>query len=461
MIPLQLTTIAELTGGALHGPDVLVDGPVVSDSREAQPGSLYVARIGEHADGHQYASSAAQAGAVATLGLRPVAEMPTVVVPDVQEAFAQLARGVVDRCSDLQIIGITGSSGKTSTKDMLGHVLEGHGETISPIGSLNSEVGVPLTVCRVTGSTRYLVAEMGASGVGHIAYLTRIAPPQIGVVLNVGAAHVGEFGSVEAIARTKAELVRALPQGGVAILNVDDARVAAMAAETAARVVRVGIGADADLRAIEVRLDEVGRPSFTVVGRAERAAVRLQLHGAHQVGNALAVIAAARALELPMDLIVDRLASARAVSRWRMEVHRLPNDVTLVNDAYNANPQSMAAALRALGQMGAGRRTIAVLGEMRELGQMSAEAHQEVGRIVAELGVRQLIVVGDGARGIASGAAGSAVHVEQVADVAAAHDLLADRLRPGDVVLLKSSRDSGLRYLGDRLVTEAGGEVAS
>lgn len=461
MIPLQLTTIADVTGGTLHGPDVLVDGPVVTDSREAQPGSLYVARIGEFADGHQYAPGAARAGAVATLGLRPIDGMPTVVVDDVQEAFARLARAVVDRCPDLRIVGITGSSGKTSTKDMLGHVLEGFGETISPVGSLNSEVGVPLTVCRVTESTRYLVAEMGASGVGHIAYLTGIAPPRIGIVLNVGAAHVGEFGSVDAIARTKAELVQALPEDGTAILNADDDRVAAMAAKTNARVVTVGRAPQAQLRAVDVRLNPSGQPTFTVVGPSERAEVHLQLHGEHQVGNALSVIAAARALDLPLDRIVDRLSTARAVSRWRMEVHPLEGGVTLVNDAYNANPQSMAAALHALAQMGAGHRTIAVLGEMRELGDLSEDAHQEVGRVVAELGVQQLVVVGEGARGIAAGAADGAVQVEQVADVDAAHDLLASMLSPGDVVLLKSSRDSGLRYLGDRLVTESGAEVSS
>ncbi|BDZ57607.1 hypothetical protein GCM10025872_12640 [Barrientosiimonas endolithica] len=220
---------------------MLVDGPVVTDSREAAPGALYVARVGEHADGHDYVPGAVAAGAVAVLGTRQVGETPTVVVADVQEAFAALARGVVDRAPGLTIVGITGSSGKTSTKDLLAAVLRPAGETVAPVGSYNSEVGVPLTVSRVTRDTRYLVAEMGADGVGHIAYLARIAPPRIGLVLNVGQAHLGSFGSVEAIAATKGELVEALPEDGLAVLNADDPLVAAMASRSRARVQTVGL----------------------------------------------------------------------------------------------------------------------------------------------------------------------------------------------------------------------------
>ncbi len=459
MIPLSLTDIAGLTGGTLHGSDVLVDGAVVTDSRAAERGSLYVARIGEHADGHQYVPAAVAQGAVAVLGLRTVDDTPTVVVPDVQEAFAALARGVIDRARDLQVVGITGSSGKTSTKDLLAHVLDGVAETVAPTGSLNSEVGVPLTVCRITPATRYLVAEMGADGVGHIAYLTRIAPPQIGIVLNVGTAHLGNFGSVEAIAETKSALVEALPADGVAVLNADDPRVAAMAHRTDARVVFVGD--EGSVRAVDVDVDPMGRPSFTLQGVGEPVRVRLGLYGVHQVGNALSVVAAARELGAPVETIVERLESARAVSRWRMEVHLLPTGVTLVNDAYNANPDSMAAALRALVQMARGRRSIAVLGEMLELGESSTQAHHDVGRLVARLGIDALIAVGDGAAAIAEGARGAGVDVQEVADVEAAHDLITADVTGDAVVLLKSSRDSGLRYLGDRLVDEAGMEVSS
>ncbi len=457
MIALQASDIARITGGSLVGSDVRVHGPVVTDSREAGPGALYVARVGEHADGHDFAPSAARAGAVATLGERPIDGMPTVVVPDVQDAFAVLARAVVDLVPGLNVIGITGSSGKTSTKDLLGQVLAHDGPTIQPEGSLNSEVGVPLTVCRVTADTRHLVAEMGASGVGHIAYLTRIAPPRIGIVLNVGHAHLGEFGSVEAIAGTKAELVEALPADGAAILNADDPRVAAMAKRTNAQVLRVGRGADTDYRATDVRLDGQGLPQFTVVTASESLPVRLAVYGEHQVGNALAVLAAAVESGMTLRAAVDALGTAGAGSRWRMEVHHLPDGITAVNDAYNANPESMAAAVVALQQLGrAGRRrTVAVLGAMRELGPASLEAHRSVGVDVAERGIDVVVAIGPDAAPIADAAlAGGVAGVHRVADVYAAFPILRDLLRSGDVVLFKSSRDSGLRYLGDR-VTEA------
>lgn len=461
MIPLKLSEIAAVTGAQLHGPDQLIDGPVVTDSREAAAGSLYVARIGEFADGHDYAPAAAAAGAVATLGSRPVDGMSTLVADDVQEAFAKLAREVIERADRLRVIGITGSSGKTTTKDLLAQVLATAGETIAPVGSLNSEVGVPLTVCRVTEDTDFLVAEMGASGVGHIAYLTRIAPPTIGIVLNVGSAHLGEFGSVDAIARTKSELVQALPESGLAILNADDVRVSAMAQQTKARVIRVGQAPDADVRCEDVVLDKSGRARFTIVGLAGEGPVpvSLQLYGAHQVGNALAVAVAAHELGLTGDAIARALESARPVSRWRMEVHQLPTGVTLVNDAYNANPDSMKAALRALAQMAGGRRTVAVLGEMLELGDESEAAHRGVGEAAASLGVTELVAVGAGAAPIAAAAALGGVRVHQVTDVEQAHDLLSDLLVSGDVMLLKSSRDSGLRYLGDRITVEQGGEI--
>ncbi|MEO8850089.1 MAG: UDP-N-acetylmuramoyl-tripeptide--D-alanyl-D-alanine ligase, partial [Allobranchiibius sp.] len=338
MIALRLSEICAIVSGTLHGPDALITGPVVTDSREARAGSLYVARVGEHADGHEFASGAAKAGAVATLGSRPVETMSTIVVADVQEAFAALSRAVIERVPGLNIVGITGSSGKTSTKDMLGQVLAEDGPTIAPQGSYNSEVGVPLTVCRIEADTRHLVVEMGASGVGHIAYLTQIAPPRIGIVLNVGHAHVGEFESIDQIADTKAALVEALPTDGVAIVNLDDARVAAMASRTAARVIGVGYGMDADYRAVDVELDETGRARFTLVTTASRTPVSLAVHGEHHVRNALAVLAAAVESGIDLRDAVRAVGAAAAQSRWRMEVYQLADGITLVNDAYNANP---------------------------------------------------------------------------------------------------------------------------
>ncbi|CCH80110.1 UDP-N-acetylmuramoyl-tripeptide--D-alanyl-D-alanine ligase [Nostocoides japonicum T1-X7] len=465
MIPLSLAEIGALTGGVLHGipaPEadrLVVDGPVVTDSREAGPGSLYVARIGEHADGHRFVGPARDNGAVAALTSRPVEDLPCVVVDDVQAAFVALARGIVDRCPDLTVVGVTGSSGKTSTKDLLGSVLATAGETVAPVGSLNSEVGVPLTVCRVTPTTRFLVVEMGARGIGHIRYLTGVAPPRIGVVLNVGTAHVGEFGSREAIAVAKAELVQALPGDGVAVLNADDPVVRAMAGRTAARVVLVGLAEDAEIRAVDVTVDAGGRPSFRLVTPAGEAPVSLGLVGRHHVGNALAVVAVALECGVGLDAVADALGAATPVSRWRMEVTTRPDGVTVVNDAYNANPDSMRAALAALADLAVTGRRWAVLGTMLELGEESDADHAEVGREAVRRGVDRLVVVGETARPMAdaareattAGTTGPPTQVSFVADSDAAYDLIAGDLRDGDAVLLKSSRDAGLRWLGDRI----------
>jgi UDP-N-acetylmuramoyl-tripeptide--D-alanyl-D-alanine ligase len=473
MIPLSLARIAQVTGGRLHGVDeqaaagLVIEGPVVTDSREAGPGGLYIARVGEQMDGHQFVASAAGLGAVAAMTTRPVDELPCVVVDDIQDGLASLARAVVDHHPHLTVIGITGSSGKTSTKDLLASVLSSAAPTVAPVGSLNSEVGVPLTVFRVQPQTRFLVVEMGARGIGHIAYLTRIAPPHIGIELNVGSAHVGEFGSREAIAVAKAELVQALPASGLAVLNSDDAVVRAMASTTAARVLLVGSGPDADVRATDITLDESGRPSFRVTTPTSSALVRLPLHGEHHVGNALAVVATALECGLELDEIVAALATATPASRWRMEVTERADGVTVVNDAYNANPDSMRAALKALVAMGGGRggadttparRTWAVLGSMLELGEESTAEHDAVGRLAVRLNVSRLVVVGDTARPMASGAQHEGSWGDEavwVPDTDAAYALLAEELRPGDVVLLKSSRDAGLRWLGDRLAGRA------
>lgn len=461
MIPIPLAEVVALTSGRLAGVTeadavpLLVDGPVVTDSREAAPGGLYVARVGEHADGHDFAAAAIGAGCVAALTTRPLEGLPCVVVDDTQEAFAALARAVVDRSPHLAVVGITGSSGKTSTKDLLGTVLATAGPTVAPVGSYNSEVGVPLTVCRVAPDTRFLVVEMGARGVGHIAYLARMAPPRIGVVLNVGTAHVGEFGSREAIARAKSELPAAVPADGVAVLNADDPAVRAMASVTDARVVLVGEADDADVRATDVVLDAGGRASFTVHTPAGPADVTLGLVGRHHVGNALSVLAVALELGLALPDVVAALGAATPVSRWRMEVTERADGVTLVNDAYNANPDSMHAALEALRRMGEGRRTWAVLGTMLELGPESDALHAEVGADAVAHDVDELLVVGAAAAPLAEGAsaAGGRTRVRTVADAAEAESLLRAELRAGDVALFKSSRDAGLRLLGDSLAT--------
>lgn len=462
MIPMSLSRIAALTGGRLHGISeqeasaLVVDGPVVTDSREAGPGGLYVARVGESMDGHQFVGSARDAGAVAALTTREVEDLPCVVVDDIQEGFVALARGVLQAHPEITVIGITGSSGKTSTKDLLASVLSAAGPTVAPVGSLNSEVGVPLTVCRIADDTRFLIVEMGARGMGHIEYLADIAEPTIGIVLNVGTAHVGEFGSREAIGRAKAELVAALPDGGLAVLNADDPVVRAMVGQTAARALLVGASHEAGLRATDIDLDGAGRPSFTVSGDGVEAETRvtLPLHGEHHVGNALAVIAVALECGMAMGDVAEALADARPASRWRMEVTERADGVTIINDAYNANPDSMRAALKALVAMGSGRRTWAVLGSMLELGDESTTEHDAIGRLAVRLNVSRLVVVGETARPMASGAQHEGSWGDEavwVPDADAAYELLSRELVAGDVVLFKSSRDAGLRWLGDRL----------
>ncbi len=469
MIPLSLAEVAAITGGELAGipaadaADVVIDGPVVTDSREAGPGSLYIARIGESMDGHAFVPAAAAAGAVAALVTRPVEGFACVVVDDDQRAFVALARHLVDISPDLTVIGITGSSGKTSTKDLVADVLRGEGETVAPVGSLNSEVGVPLTVCRITPSTRFLVVEMGARGIGHIRYLTQIVPPRIGAVLNVGVAHVGEFGSREAIATAKAELVEALPAGGVAVLNADDVAVRAMAERTDADVVLVGEAEDATVRAVDVDLDDEGRARFRLVTPVGAADVRLGLVGRHHVGNALSVAAVALACGVGLADVAARLSAARPTSRWRMEVTRRPDGVVVVNDAYNANPDSMRAALHAVRAMRVTARRWAVLGSMLELGEEAEADHADIGREAVRSGIDELVVVGEVAAPMVAGAlaetrAGDAsaravTQVRHVADADAAYELLTAEMRAGDVVLLKSSRDAGLRWLGERIAT--------
>ncbi len=463
MIPLTVAEVAELTGGVLNGAtDVAVTGTVTLDSRTVAPGDLFVAVAGERVDGHDFLGAAAAAGAVAALAARPDDALPTVVVDDPVAALGRLAAGVHARLTagGLRTVGITGSSGKTSTKDLLGQVLGAAGPTVSPPGSYNNDIGLPLTVLDADEGTRYLVLEMGSRGPGHIARLCRVARPQIGVVLNVGSAHLGEFGSPDLIAQAKGELVEALPEEGTAVLNADDPRVLGMAARTAARVLTTGRGAGADVRAADVSLDDSARPRFTLVAAGEEHAVALQVVGEHQVANALSAAGAALAAGLRPAEVAAALSAAGPRSRWRMEVDRRADGVTIVNDAYNANPESMRAALAALTGL-PGSRRIAVLGAMAELGPDAPAEHRRLGRDAAAAGIDLIVAVGADAVGIAEGAAaaerragGESVHVP---DRAAARALLSEALRPGDVVLVKASRSYGLELLAADLLTTGAG----
>ena len=491
MIDLSIAQIADIVGGRLaditpdQAAETRVTGTVEFDSRAVTPGGLFLALPGARSDGHDFAAAAVCAGAVAVLAARPVGVPAIVVAPEpavdsaasvlehdtdgsgaaVLAALARLAAAVSAELVDggLTIVGITGSSGKTSTKDLLAAVLAPLGEVVAPPGSFNNELGHPWTVLRATESTDYLVLEMSARHPGNIAELASIAPPSIAVVLNVGTAHLGEFGSREAIAATKAELPQAVPSSGVVILNVDDTAVAAMADQTAARVVRVGRTAGADVWAGPVTLDALARPRFTMHAAESQIDIALAVHGDHQVSNSLCAAAVALECGASMEQVAHALAAAGPVSKHRMQVATRGDGVTVINDAYNANPDSMQAGLKALVWMaregGEKRRSWAILGEMAELGDDAISEHDRIGRLAVRLDVSRLIVVGTGRSmsamhhgAVMEGSWGS--ESTMVADADAALALLRAELQAGDVVLVKASNAAGLGVLADALVAE-------
>ena len=489
MIELTLAELAEIVGGRLHlaDPAATVTGSVEFDTRALTPGSLFLALPGERVDGHDFAAQAVESGAVAVLAAREV-DAPSIVVPPLADgeahersvaltgdkdgsgaavlaALGKLARHVIIELTavdppvrGLTVVGVTGSSGKTSTKDLIAQLLEPLGTTVAPPGSFNNELGHPWTALRADTSTRHLVLELSARGPGHIAELAAIAPPRIGVVLNVGTAHVGEFGSRDGIAKTKGELVEALPSetdGGVAILNFDDPLVAAMASRTRARVVGVGESPAAHVRAVDVKLDDEARASFRLVTQAGEADVKLPLHGEHHVGNALSAAAVALELGAGVDEVAARLSTVERRSARRMEVTTRPDGVTIVNDSFNANPESMRAALKSLASMSTKRRAWAVLGVMGELGEDTVTAHDDIGRLVVRLNIGKLIVVGESAAAMHHGATQEGSWGEEstlVPDAEAAIALLHDQLQPGDVVLVKASKVAKLWRVADALL---------
>lgn len=445
MIPMTLAEIAGILDASLDGvgdPEALVTGPSAVDSREVAPGGLFAATVGEHVDGHDYAARAVAGGAVAALAARPVGA-PAIVVADVQAALGVLAKHVLARL-DCTVIALTGSVGKTTTKDLLAQILERHAPTVATDRSFNNELGLPLTVLRADAGTRYLVLEMGAGRKGDLVYLTGIAPPHVSLVLNVGAAHVSRMGgSLADVAEAKGELVAALPSDGYALLNAADPYVVAMAARTRSQVVL--FGGDAGVRAEEVRLSDGARPSFDLVTPSGRARVTLDLIGEHQVANALGAAATAFTLGLSTDEIAAGLNAARRRSAGRFEITERPDGVTVINDAYNANPESMRAGLHAFRAMAGGRRTIAVLGAMGQQADASRARHEEVGRLVARLGIDVLIAVGGGdPQVMARAASGAKVAVHMVRDVAGAVRVATELIAPGDVVFVKASSEYGL-----------------
>ena len=439
--------IAEAVSGRLVGNDVGVTGSVVTDSREAQAGSLYVARRGESADGHAFVAGAVERGAVAVIVEHEVDEaVAQIVVEDSTEALGALARAHVEALRStgaLDVIAMTGSVGKTTTKDLLFQIMSADGPTVAPKLSFNNEVGLPLTVLQADETTRHLVLEMGASGPGHITYLTDIVSPDVAIELCVGHAHVGGFGGFEGVAAAKAELIKGTRTGGPVILNTDDPNVEAMAPLATGTIVRFSASGNerADVRACDVHMDRADRASFTLVTPEGSAEVSLAIVGRHHVANALAAAAGALTLGVDLATVAKVLSNARALSPHRMDVHELVVDgceLTLIDDSYNANLDSMRAGIAALASIGAESRKIVVLGEMLELGEDSHPLHEQVGAMVAEAGVETLIGLGADAHYYLEGA--SAVTNRVVAeDPADAARLALEFAADGAVVLVKGS----------------------
>jgi UDP-N-acetylmuramoyl-tripeptide--D-alanyl-D-alanine ligase len=456
VIPLTLDDVAVVTGGRLldADPDAVATGVAV-DSRLVRPGHLFVALPGDRTDGSLFAAAALQAGAAAAVAPPgAVFAGPRVEVADPLAALAAVGAAVRAR-SGARVLGVTGSAGKTTTKDLLAGVLATRLRVVANPASFNNEIGLPLTLARIEADTEAVVVEMGARGPGHIAALARLARPDVGVVLNVGESHLGMFGSREAIAKAKGELVEALAADGTAVLNADDPQVAAMADRTVAAVLRFGLGPAAAVRADGVELDGEGHARFRLHTPGGTAQARLPAPGEHLVVCALAAAAAAHVLGLGPEEIAAGLAGA-GLSPMRMQVQRRADGLTVVNDAYNANPSSVAAALKTLAALRRpGGRTVAVLGEMAELGEATAAEHDRVGRLATRLGIDRLVGVGELGRVMVNAARMEGMWPEEAraaADPDAAVALLGPTLGSADVVLVKASRVVGLDVVADRLL---------
>ncbi|MEY4639013.1 MAG: hypothetical protein RLY13_11 [Actinomycetota bacterium] len=462
MIALTVEQIAAAIGGTVIGDQsVTITGSVETDSRLVKAGALFVAKPGEETDGHLFVEQARQAGAVASIVQQKVesSSIAQILVPDSVAALGELAKYVlakVREVSELKVIGVTGSNGKTTTKNMLREILSGAGKTIAPIESYNNEVGAPYSILQVDESTKYLVVELGAGGPGSIKYLAEIARPDIAVVLKVGLAHVGEFGGIETTAKIKAELVVAMHDSGTLALNHDDGYVRDMAELSSSKKVWFGTSADSNYRATELELSIDGTAFTLTRPDATESKVHLKILGEHHVMNALAALSVADQLGIDRSSAIKALENMPLAERWRMQLMQRSDGVTIINDAYNASPDSTKAALQTLAQLGrTGRRTVAVLGEMAELGSASREQHDAIGRLVVRLNIDQLVVVGAGAKLIHMGAeqegswAGESKYFESIAEALA---YLREMLVAGDLVLVKSSKSANLRHLGDDLV---------
>ena len=448
MIPLQASAIAAIVGGTLHGDDLRVTEPPILNSADATAGSLFLALKGEKVDGHDYAADAFSRGAVVALVSKPITGNH-IIVDDVTRALGALAHHVRKELKHLSVVGITGSQGKTTTKELLASVLSQVAETVAPSGNYNNDLGAPISLLRCTEKTKFCIVEMGARHLGDIAKLVAIAEPDIGVVLKVGTAHLGEFGSVELIAQTKSEMISSLRDSAVAILGNYDPFTPKMAELHKGRTVLFGGDSKCSIRATDIEFRE-GRAHFDLVTPEGRSAVGLRIVGMHQVANALAVAAIATELGLTLDQIAGGLSTAESNARWRMEIVELPQ-LLLINDSYNASPEAMSAALSTLALFAQerGGESWAFLGKMHELGESSQSDHAAIGTLAQELGIDHLVCVG-APEFAATMSKNGPTSIHLCNDKAEALTI-AENLNQGDVLLVKASRSEKLEELADAI----------
>ena len=464
MISVSASQLATILGAKLVGTgSVNVTGSAETDSRLVSSGSIFFAKLGEQADGHDFVEDAKSRGALVAVVEHPVdIDIVQLVVANSVDALGSLAAWLIGELKskgNLKVVGITGSNGKTTTKNMLRAILSQVGNTIAPIESFNNKVGAPISILRADLTTEFLVVEMGAEGLGSIAYLAKMARPDVAVILKVGMAHAGEFGGIETTARIKGELAEAVGEGSALVLNADDGMVAAMKDRTKATVHWFGTSSDANFWASDISLSKSGTSFLLHWPDGEQSSVQLSILGEHHIMNALAAATVSSLLGASKSQIVGALEAMELAERWRMQRLVRPDGVTVINDSYNASPDSMKAALQTLAQLGRmGSRTIAVLGEMAELGEYSRHEHDSIGRLVVRLNIDQLVVVGEGAKLIHMGASqeGSWDGESQFfASIAEALEYLRGILADGDTVLVKSSKSANLRFLGDDLMEVA------
>ena len=456
MYDLTLGQVCEIVGGKLIGDSSIKVSGISIDSRSSASGDLFAAIVGDRVDGHDYIDQAFSNGASALLTSRQV-DGAQVLVPEspdaldpVIHAIAKLSAHVRSLMRGVEVIGITGSSGKTSTKDMIGQVLSHASPTHAPAGSLNNELGLPLTLLSAPRDVKFLVAEMGMRGLGHITHLCELAQPTIGVITNVGRAHIGEVGSIEGIAKAKSELVQAIKSSGVVVLNADDERVMAMRELTEATVFTYGFASAADIRAENLQLTAYGSYNFDLVYRGERIPASIPMLGEHNVLNALAAAAVGIAVGMEVTDIARALTTLKQMSKWRMEVHQIPGNVTIINDAYNANPESMTAALETLTAIPATGKTFAIFGKMHELGNDSDAIHAQIAKLAIELGVTQVLAVGEAAKAYGLPATMGQKSV-WLPDFDSACDYIVNEVNSGDILLFKASRAEQFEVLADRI----------